>query len=644
MNFIESALAVLGNTGPNAQNLNMLDSCRDKLVPFVGAGLSIPFGYPSWNGVLEQMAVQIGLGDAVKSLISKLQFEEAAELLVTTASLNYLDDSLRRAFDHERVSRPLNDEGAASFLPRIARGPVLTTNFDRVLEMTFQDAQQPFAEVFHGRQIREASRALQLDQPFLLKLHGDYHDSEHRILTLTEYTREYGHSDPTNADLDLELPTVLGQAVGSRPMLFLGCSMRQDRTLTVIGRIARRYSGTIHFALLSAAELVPDRIRQLYSWNIRPLFFPAGHFEKISEFLQVLADSIADSPTKAVRQSGRSSPARKDLVFINGYKLFYFRMTRKLSNSDLSRLSGVDRYQLSRIQSVANYGDAKRIRRFKQCPRGVLTRLERALECWGQLEANKGDDFLSMYMQFYQTYKGTNASGTPRHTQLQLRFQTKVIAFDFDGTLTENLDHRTTWERIWLALGYTIEECSDLHRRFSRKEFSHKKWCELTFEKFKKARLKQNLLRRIARDIKLIDGTRETLEFLKSQGVRLYIVSGSIRQIIRIVLADLYDLFDEVKANEIRFDSAGNLERIEGTRFDFEGKAQFLRSIISEHGLSELDVLFVGNSLNDIYASRSGARTLCVNPHMTNPDIEEHWTYAIKEMTSLRQILRYVQI
>jgi phosphoserine phosphatase len=99
-----------------------------------------------------------------------------------------------------------------------------------------------------------------------------------------------------------------------------------------------------------------------------------------------------------------------------------------------------------------------------------------------------------------------------------------------------------------------------------------------------------------------------------------------------------------VKANEIRFDSAGNLERIEGTRYDFEGKAQFLRSIISEHGFSELDVLFVGNSLNDIYASRSVARTLCVNPHMTNPDIEEHWTYAIKEMTSLRQISRYVQI
>jgi len=60
--------------------------------------------------------------------------------------------------------------------------------------------------------------------------------------------------------------------------------------------------------------------------------------------------------------------------------------------------------------------------------------------------------------------------------------------------------------------------------------------------------------------------------------------------------------------------------------------------------LSELDVLFVGNSLNDIYASRSGARTLCVNPHLTNPEIEEHWTYCIPEMRNLKQILQHVKI
>ena len=120
-------------------------------------------------------------------------------------------------------------------------------------------------------------------------------------------------------------------------------------------------------------------------------------------------------------------------------------------------------------------------------------------------------------------------------------------------------------------------------------------------------------------------------------------LSGSIKQVIRVALGDLYELFEEVKANEIRFDSSGLMDGIIGTRYDFQGKAEFLRDVISDQRLSPLDVLYVGNSSNDVWASESGARTLCVNPHMTNPDIEEHWTYAIKEMTDLRQIMKFIE-
>jgi len=643
MNFVHRAIQALGGMGPNIQNLSMLDSCRDKLVPFVGAGLSIHYGYPSWNSLLEMIAVPVGLGDAVRGHISRLQFEEAAELLVKDASFTYLDDSLRRTFDRSKLPRPLLD-GPISLLPRIARGPVITTNFDHVLEMAFEDAHRPFVEVFKGSQIREASRALQLDQPFLLKLHGDYNDSENRILTLEEYAREYGHSDPSQVDLNMKLPTVLGQALGARPLLFLGCSLKNDRTLAVISRIAARYKGTVHFALLSETELHIDRIQQLYSWNIRPIFFPSGRYEKVAQFLEILADSLVSPANTSTARSRSFSQPRKDRVFINGYKLFYFRKTRKLSLSGLSRLSGVNLDQLKRIERVENRADGKGVYRFQQCPKTVLARLEKAMECQGQLAANRGDDFLSMYVQFYMTYRGTSPTKGRNQSQMKLKFETKVVAFDFDGTLTKNLDYRTTWERIWVALGYKIEDCSDLHRRFSRKEFSHQTWCDLTFEKFKKAGMTETLLRRVARNIKMVDGVRETLRILKNKGIRLYLVSGSIRQIIRLVMGDLYDLFDGVTANDIRFDADGNIMKIEGTKFDFEGKANFLRRIMSENSLSELDVLFVGNSLNDIYASRSGARTLCVNPHLTNPDVEEHWTYLITEMRNLKQIFQYVKI
>ncbi len=151
-------------------------------------------------------------------------------------------------------------------------------------------------------------------------------------------------------------------------------------------------------------------------------------------------------------------------------------------------------------------------------------------------------------------------------------------------------------------------------------------------------------IKRIAKSISLVSGTRETLEHLKANGVKLYILSGSIKEIIKTVLGKLWDHFEEIKANEIIFDSSGIISQIIGTRFDFEGKATFLKRVHEDDHLSPLNVLFVGNSCNDIWASRSGVRTLCVNPHLTDPSNQLEWTYAIKKMKNLREILKYVRV
>ena len=83
------------------------------------------------------------------------------------------------------------------------------------------------------------------------------------------------------------------------------------------------------------------------------------------------------------------------------------------------------------------------------------------------------------------------------------------------------------------------------------------------------------------------------------------------------------------------------LKRIIGTRYDFEGKADYHRTLMSDQGFDPLEVLFVGNSCNDVFASQSGARTLCVNPRFTDPNNVEHWTYFIRQMRDLSEVLPY---
>lgn len=333
------------------------------------------------------------------------------------------------------------------------------------------------------------------------------------------------------------------------------------------------------------------------------------------------------------------------LVRINGYKLFFQRASKKLTFTDLSRKSGIDRELLRKLEKVNERSAPADVSWFQPCDLGVLDKLEETLGRPGHLQAGKDDDFLTQYVLFYAANKGAGKGRREGMEQLPLAFPTKVVVFDFEGTLTLSSDNRTFWEKLWQVCGYSVEDCSRLHIQFQRHKFSHQEWCDLTCAAFRngKTKLHENHVMEIARGIRLVDGVSDTIQTLVKRGIQVRITSGSITSIIRHVLGpELHAKFTEIKANEMVFDASGTLSEIKGTSYDFEGKAAFLRRAMEECKASPYEALFVGNSCNDIYASQSGARTLCVNPRLTDPSDEKRWTYAISDMQNLTEILKYV--
>jgi HAD superfamily phosphoserine phosphatase-like hydrolase len=651
MDFVDKALDILTGIGTNRQNLRLLLQYQSKLVPFIGAGLSAEFDYPPWNRLVQTLADQTGnsgLKARVERLLVGNQFEEAAELVSRFLS-NAFDDTLRDVFDEHRLPRPLQ-RGAIRHVPLITDGPVLTTNFDRVIERAFEEAGRKFSDIFPGTRIHEALRAIQLSEQVLLKMHGDYLDSASRVLTLSQYRRAYGHADPSKADLTLPIPKVLGLALAARPLFFLGCSLTTDRTIGIVSRISRTYEGTIHFALMSESDNTPDRRKQLDGWNIRPIFYPKGKYEKINDLLLLLAQHRKhESDVAGIPRSTRvRRPPRPRIVRINGYKLFYFRLSRNLSLAELAERANIRPEDLNRLESVRSRPGHTGPQCFALCERALVFRLERILDCAGKLETGPDkarlDDFLTQYRHVYELYKRKNRL-TPRNEhQMEMPFATKAVVFDFDGTLTVNADGQSTWEKIWRVLGYPANKCSDLHTRYMHGEFTHERWCQITEEAFKKRGFNERQLKRIARETHLIRGAAETIRKLKQSGLRVYIVSGSIKQVIKERLGRLYDFFDDVKANEMMFDESGGLTMIRGTFYDFEGKARFLKQVVRENGIDQWEVLFVGNSRNDDWASLAGVRTLCINPHKTRPDDRAVWTYARERVESLTEILEFIKI
>lgn len=226
---------------------------------------------------------------------------------------------------------------------------------------------------------------------------------------------------------------------------------------------------------------------------------------------------------------------------------------------------------------------------------------------------------------------------------IQTSSRKKVVIFDFDGTLTKVSQFANTWEAMWSILSYPISECEKYHRQFSNHEINHDEWCEITEHKFIEAGCSKLHVKEAAANALLVDDVQDVIFKLKSDGILLYILSGSIKQYIEYVLGkDTTKCFAEIKANRFVFDDQGKLSGIIGTPYDFEGKARFVNKIIKETQIQAQDILYVGNSFNDEFVYTTGVETLCINPNGTDFYNNKIWHNFIRNLSSLKEIMPYV--
>jgi hypothetical protein len=277
------------------QNFENLNSLREEIkryngiIPFVGAGLSVPLGFPGWTQFLRDEARKYEIEDEMTSLLASAKHEKAADLLRDTLGMVVFENAIEREFGERRLPEYFSPDLAVRMLPRLSSGPVVTTNFDRVLERAFEQESKPFAEVVLGPNSDFMTRALRTDRRSLLKMHGDVLDRKNRILTLKEYENSYGSEDAI--DFEKPLPRLLKRLFENKPVLFLGCSLGPDRTLRVLQTVAQE-SNVRHYALVDRPgdqRGFQLRGKFLADQGICPIWFPQGRYDLIPPLLNYLA-------------------------------------------------------------------------------------------------------------------------------------------------------------------------------------------------------------------------------------------------------------------------------------------------------------------------------------------------------------------
>nr|WP_175802559.1 SIR2 family protein [Burkholderia anthina] len=268
----EAATVFIKDSDQQAVFLDLVDAVRfGRIAPFVGAGLSKACGYPMWGEALHKIAQKLnGLGvQDIGPLMVQYDYLQAAQVLHEAAA-----EQVRHFIKTEFRQRGAIN-GPVRLLPELSNGCIVTTNFDTVIEDMFRDRGHPLDGYMHGTQAgNNFVQRLLRGERCILKLHGDAGQANTHVFTRAQYQAAYGEP----LAFQNQLPRALRQIFISHSLLFLGCSLEQDKTLDLFKSIVDEAAFEVpdHFALLNEPLEVQERARKedrLLQLKIRPLWY-----------------------------------------------------------------------------------------------------------------------------------------------------------------------------------------------------------------------------------------------------------------------------------------------------------------------------------------------------------------------------------
>ncbi len=274
VNQHEAATAFIKESDQEAIFRDLVDAVRfRRIAPFVGAGLSKACGYPMWGEALRKIAQKLNALDVqdIEPLMAQYDYLQAAQVLHDAAA-----EPVRHFIKTEFRQRGAIN-GPVRLLPELADGCIVTTNFDTVIEDLFRDRGQPLDGYMHGTQAgNNFVQRLLRGERCILKLHGDAGQASTHVFTQTQYQAAYGEPFA----FQNQLPRALRQIFISHSLLFLGCSLEQDKTLDLFQSVVDEGAFEIpdHFAVLNEPATAQERARKearLLQLKIRPLWYAA---------------------------------------------------------------------------------------------------------------------------------------------------------------------------------------------------------------------------------------------------------------------------------------------------------------------------------------------------------------------------------
>jgi hypothetical protein len=262
---------------------------------FVGAGLSVASGLPTWKEMLGEMIKRArGLSFADQVMIDECEgmIENRSKYLMMASVLReQLGPEFPRYIEDRFAAETLEPNPLHRAVVNLPWQFIVTTNYDRLIEQAYNEKYggKKTADPILFKNPGSAASNLFRQRPFVLKVHGDAKlEPDNIILSERDYRNIIHHQTG--------LQSLLQTLFTTYTILFVGASLDDPDLQLLLGYVHSAFHGKTptHFAIVSKEERGRVDAHSFHrDFNIQLITYEAGKRE--SQVIAALEELTAEA-------------------------------------------------------------------------------------------------------------------------------------------------------------------------------------------------------------------------------------------------------------------------------------------------------------------------------------------------------------